>query len=129
MVVAARAFVDMVEKIDVPGIDLPAKDIAGIARAQDAAFVAVCPAFHQVRLEDGHPHGKIVRPVDQNVFLFGEKPNHGTGEQGHAAVAEEVGGLAGQDEVDLQFLVMMRRQLAQVLSRLESKALGSGPYF
>ena len=125
-VVTDGAFIDMVEEVDVAGIDLAAEDVAGIAGAEDAAVAGTGAAFDKAGLEDDDPHGEIVGPIDENVFLFGEEPDHGTGEERDAAVAEEVGGLAGEDEVDLEFLVMMGGDGAKLAVGEEGEALGTG---
>jgi len=64
------AFVDLIEEIDSFGIDLAAKDVAGIVDAEDAPFALTRAAGDESGLEDDDPHGEVVRPVDEDVLLF-----------------------------------------------------------
>jgi hypothetical protein len=70
-----------------------------------------------------------VGTIDEEVFLFRKEPDHGTGEERDAAVAEEIAGPAREDEVDLKFLVMMRGDRSQLVPNPDGKALGSGSDF
>jgi len=123
---ADGTFVDVVEEVDVAGIDLAAEDVAGIAGAEDAAVAGTGAAPDEPGLEDDDPHGEIVGPINEDVFLSGEEPNHGTGKERDAAVAEEVGGFAGEDEVDLEFLVMVGGDGAELAVGEEGEALDAG---
>jgi hypothetical protein len=81
---------------------------------------------HEAWLKDQHPKGKVVRPIEEDVLLAGKDPEHRAGGDGDAPVLEEIVRLAADDEIEFEFVVVMRGAALQAVADEPRNAFRAG---
>ena len=81
---------------------------------------------HEARLKDQDPKGEIVRPIEEDVFLAGKDPEHRTGGDGNASMLEEIMRFSADDEIEFEFVVVMRGAALQAVADEPRNAFRAG---